>query len=91
MRLTKQLANICLQFTKTKMNNFTDNDFLKEIKQIEASGTDFLDAVVSWCDKNKIEIEVAIEIIKNNPKLKNQLEKAAEELNYIKKKTRLPF
>lgn len=49
----------------------------------------YIDAVVMHCEKNNIEIENIIPLIKNNDLLKSKIEIEAENLNFIPKKIRL--
>lgn len=51
----------------------------------------YMDAILEYCEKNDVEIEVAASLISNNLKSKIQLE--AEDLNFLPRSntTRLPL
>ena len=51
---------------------------------------DYIDAVVHWCEINEFEIEHAAEFIKKNTVMISKLQEEAENLNFIKKTTKLP-
>lgn len=53
-------------------------------------GMDYIDAVVHWCEINEFEIEHAAEFIKKNRVMISKLQEEAENLNFIKKTTKLP-
>lgn len=66
--------------------------FIAEIDTIRREDSlSYMDAIVSYCEKNFVEIETIADFIKNVPKLKFMIEQEAEELNYFEKKTRLPL
>lgn len=69
----------------------TLSKFQKEINAIvERTGTDYLDAVVHYCNKNGIEVETVASLIKSSVKLKSAIQVEAENLNFIPKTSRLP-
>lgn len=73
--------------TKDQMLNFS-----LEIEEIVyMKDVSYMDAIIDYCEKNKVEIEVAASLISNNLKSKIQLE--AEELNFLPRSntTRLPL
>jgi hypothetical protein len=49
----------------------------------------YIDAVVWWCEKNEMEIEVAAKLL--NTVIKGKLEVEAQDLNVIAKGARLPI
>lgn len=49
----------------------------------------YIDAIVMHCEKQNIEIENIIPLIKNNEVLKSKIEIEAENLNFIPKTSRL--
>lgn len=53
--------------------------------------TDFMDAVVYYCEKNNIEIETAAAIIKGNSKMKAIIQNEGEDLNLLPKTAKLPL
>ena len=64
------------------------------VKQIELivkqTGTNYMDAVIHYCEKFNVDIEVAASIIRNNPVLKTNIQLEAEDLNFLPKQARLP-
>jgi hypothetical protein len=51
----------------------------------------YIDAVVHYCTKNDIELEVAASMIKSNYRIKSQVQYEGEELNFLPKSARLPI
>jgi len=70
-----------------KISNFR-SDIYTMIKERDM---DFIDAVVHWCDINKIEIELAASLVKTDPNILHEIQLDAESLNYLKKTARLPL
>lgn len=52
-------------------------------------GIDYIDACVSYCEENDLEIEYLGEIIEKNQHLKAMIQKEAEDLHYLKRSSRL--
>jgi len=69
------------------------NNFAQEIEDMCNSNDNvsYIDAIVSWCDKNRIEVEVAAHWVKKEPTLRAKLQNEAENLNILKKGARLPI
>jgi len=65
------------------------------IKEIEAlvktKNVTYLDGIIHYSTVSGLEIEVIAEIISKNDLIKSKLEIEAEDLNLIKKKSRLPI
>jgi len=69
----------------------SSEELFKEIdKIVREKSIDYFEAVIYYCEKNKLEVEVAAALIKQNPTLKAKIQLEAEDLNMIKKTTRLP-
>lgn len=67
-------------------------EFIKEIEKIvRNTKTDYMDAVVHYCEGRGIEIETAAAIIKSNPMIKAKIQNEAETLNYIPRTAKLPI
>ena len=49
----------------------------------------YMDAIVWWCDKHEMEIEVAAKLI--GGAIKEKVKYEAEELNFLEKPARLPL
>ena len=61
------------------------DDFVAE------TGADYIDAVISYCERFNIEPETLGEIISKNPVLKSKIQLEAEALHFIKPADRLPL
>ena len=61
-----------------------EKQFNEEVIKIIQSGADMVDAVVTWCSKNGVEVEVAASMIKANKSLKSKMTDDAEDLNFIR-------
>jgi len=70
---------------------FDDAKFKADIERICAQGTDYIDAITTWCERNNLDIEVIANIIKKDPVIKSKLQADAENLNYLKGGAKLPF
>jgi len=58
---------------------------------VDATGIDYIDAVLSYCVTNNLEIETIGELISKDPDLKLKVELEAEHLHFLKKSDRLPI
>lgn len=71
---------------------FDSTKFIKEIERMrEKNRVEYIDAIVTWCEKNKVEVEYIASIVKKDPVLKSKLQVEAENMNIIKKTAKLPF
>ena len=52
---------------------------------LEKNGGDFIDAIVTFCERNDVEIETVASVIKSNSKLKAKLKASAQSLNLLAK------
>jgi len=67
-------------------------DFMKEIEHIRRDGkSDYIDAIVHYCEEKEIEIESIIKLIRKNSLLKSRIQEEAESLNILPKSSRLPL
>jgi hypothetical protein len=74
-----------------KVNGILDSQqFLRDIDALTSDGTDYMDAVVDYCQKNSIEIETAAAIIRRSEVAKSRLQQEAEDLNLLPKTPKLP-
>lgn len=65
--------------------------FYKEVDNlVKTHNLTYIDAVVHYCAKNNIEIEVAASMIKSNNRIKSQVQCEGEELNCLPRTARLP-
>lgn len=53
--------------------------------------TDYMDAVVHYCEKNNLEIETAAAIIKSNGKFRAIIQNEGEDLNLLPRTAKLPL
>lgn len=68
------------------------NNVIEAIENLRFSkNIDYIDAVVLWCEDNKIEIEYIASLIKKDPVMKSKLQVEAENLNILKRSARLPI
>jgi hypothetical protein len=51
----------------------------------------YIDAVIEWCAIHNLEVELTADLIKNNAVVLSKIRLEAENLNFIKKITRLPI
>lgn len=70
----------------------TQEKLIREIERIVIDcGTDYIDAIVHYCEKNDIEVETVASIIKSSGKLKSRLQAEGEQLNFLPRSARLPI
>lgn len=66
--------------------------FIAEVsRMVEEDGLSLLEATIEYCETRGIEVEMAAEIIAGQEVLKSKLQLEAEDLNFMKKTTRLPI
>jgi hypothetical protein len=69
-----------------------NNNFIEEIETLcRTKNVEYIDAIVIWCEKNKLEVETAAYWIRKDPAMKAKLQAEAENLNIIKRGARLPI
>ena len=65
---------------------------LKEIEKIRKNdNVKYMDAVLYFCEKNNLDVEMMARVICDNPLLHSKIQEEAEEMNYIEKTRRLPL
>jgi hypothetical protein len=70
----------------------TLSKFTEDIQRLAKEGNiNHIDAIVAWCDINKVEIEQVIPLIKKSQVIKAKLEDDAEQLNLLEKSAKLPL
>ena len=75
------------QMLLDKTTNFSsDVRSLCEEKQMEC-----IDAVILWCERNKLEVEYAAVLVAKDPVIKSMIQIEAENLNFLKRNARLPI
>lgn len=68
------------------------DQFYKDIENLVRShNLKYIDAVVHYCEKNDIEIEVAASLIKSNFRIKSVVQSEGEELNFLPRTAKLPI
>ena len=71
--------------TREEKNEFSEKILLR----MQELRTDCLDAMITYCEEVGLEMEVAATLV--NDVLKEQLEEAFAELNYLEKSSKLPL
>jgi len=70
----------------------TNNNFIEDIELLcRTKNMEYVDAVVYWCEVNKLEVEYAASIIKKDPVIKAKIQVEAENRNILKRGARLPI
>ena len=65
---------------------------MEEIEELcKKKNLEYIDAIVLWCEKNKLEVETAAYWIRKDPVMKAKLQLEAENLNILKRGARLPI
>ena len=68
------------------------NTFIEDIEDLcRTKNMEYIDAVLMWCESNKIEVEYIAGLIKKDPVMKSKIQIEAENLNVLKKGARLPI
>jgi hypothetical protein len=65
-------------------------EFYSDVENLIKGGATTLDAIVHWCERRGIEIEAVVPLIEKNRALVANLQSDAQDLNFIKKTSRLP-
>ena len=66
--------------------------FVEDVEKLIVSHKlNYIDAIVQYCTNNNIEIETIASIVKQNPKIKAELQSEYEDLNYLPKRAKLQF
>lgn len=72
------------------MNPLTvfEKDFFGDIESlVKKSGVTYIDAIIHYAEQHDLEVEYLAGIASKNPQLKAKLQKEAESLHFIKKRT----
>ena len=68
------------------MVNLSSNSFIDEIEALcQTTKLEYIDAIVYWCEKNKVEVEYVAPFIKKDPAFKLKLQAEAQNLNNLKR------
>ena len=70
---------------------FDSAKFNYEIDKMCNNNVDYIDAVVTWCERNNVDVEVLAGVIKKDPVIKSKLQADAENLNFLKGGAKLPL
>jgi hypothetical protein len=69
-----------------------DQDFLIEVENlVQYANLTYLDAVIHFCTKRSIEVEMVVPLISRNVALKSKLQENAEKLHFLKRTRKLPI
>jgi hypothetical protein len=67
-------------------------NFIDDVEKLcRTKNMDYIDAVVLWCENNKLEVEYAASLIKKDPAIREKIQVEAENLNILKRGARLPI
>jgi hypothetical protein len=70
----------------------TPDRFYKEIDRlVRKHSLNYMDAVIHYCEKNNVEIEVAASMITSNHRIKSYIQNEGEELNFLPRTAKLPI
>lgn len=68
------------------------NTFAQEIEEIVwQKDITYMDAILIWCEDRGLEPEVGAELVKKTSPLKMKIQTEAEDLNFLKRGSRLPI
>lgn len=74
------------------LNIKTPEEFYHDIEEIVWElDVNYIDAVVTYCERNSLEIESIAHLVKKSGSLKSRIAFDAESLNYMPKTSRLPI
>ncbi len=59
-------------------------------KIVSSKHIGYIDAIVTYCDQNGIEIETIASLIKKNAVMKSKIQLEGEDINMLPRKARLP-
>mgnify|MGYP003627363876 CR=1 FL=1 len=80
------------EIIRDKVQDSNYKNFFAEIERIRAlDNIDYMDAILSYCEKKGIDVEVAAKFINTNLAMKSKIRIEAEELNYLEQTARLPI
>ena len=69
-----------------------NSNFVADVEQIcRDKNVEYIDAVVLWCERTKLDIVTAAYWIKKDPAMKSKIQTEAENLNILKRGARLPL
>jgi hypothetical protein len=75
-----------------KTPNLFNSTLVEEVEFIVKNrNIDYMDAVIMWCELNNHEIEFAGDLIRRHAVLKSKIQLEAENLNFMRKSSRLPI
>lgn len=77
---------------RDKVENPSFKNFFQEIERIRQDDQmDYMEAIISFCERKEIDVEVVAKYINTNIAMKAKIREEAEELNYLEKTSRLPI
>ena len=61
------------------------NNFTEEIEDIcRHRRVEYVDAIIFWCERNSVEVELAAQWVRKTPTLKSKVQLEAEKLKNLK-------
>lgn len=80
------------EIIRDKVQDSTYKTFFAEIERIrEQDNIDYMEAIISYCERKEIDVEVAAKFINTNIAMKSKIREEAEDLNYLERTARLPI
>ena len=80
------------EIIRDKVQDSTYKTFFAEIERIrEQDNIDYMEAIISYCERKEIDVEVAAKFINTNIAMKSRIREEAEDLNYLERTARLPI
>jgi hypothetical protein len=74
------------------MLNVSSANIIEGIEEFaRVNGVDYLDACLTYCEKNNVDPDYLASVIKRDPAFKAKMQAEAEDLNVLKKTARLPI
>jgi hypothetical protein len=66
--------------------------FSEDIRKLcDEKSLSYLDAVLHWCELNNLDEEYAADLIMKDQQILSRIQSEAEDLNFLKKTSRLPI
>lgn len=72
--------------------NWSSLEFPEQIESIVRDHSlSYMEAVLHWCEERGYEADAGGDMVKKYPSIKSKIEREAQDLNFIKKRARLPL
>lgn len=67
------------------------DDFMTSIESMVSAGATYADAVVTWCEKRGVDVDVGAEQVERHPAIKSRMMEESERLFLLRRSGRLPL